>query len=158
MKCFINKVENWDDLIDRASFSHNTSVHEGTGYTPHVLIYGTPARIPSSFSNESDPKIYHSYLTDLFIDIHEIARANLIKAKLRSKEYYDKRIYPETFHAGERVFLVNDRKFNKFSNEYSGPYQIVECLDHENVQIKIRNTTQIVHTNKLKKCAYDEPG
>lgn len=35
LKCFVNSEDNWDELMERASFSYNTAVHEGTGYTSH---------------------------------------------------------------------------------------------------------------------------
>lgn len=35
LKCFVNSEDNWDELMERASFLYNTSVHEGTGYTSH---------------------------------------------------------------------------------------------------------------------------
>lgn len=52
LKCFMNTEEHWDELIGRANFSHNTAIHEGTGYSPHELIFGHTARIPSSFNLE----------------------------------------------------------------------------------------------------------
>lgn len=147
--------------INRPSFSYNTSVHEGTGCTPHELIFGNQVRVPSSFCYENEPSTYYSYLTDLFKNINnlqKIARTNIIKAKEKSKAHYDKRVNPVTFHVGEYVLMTNDSKTSKLSNEYLGPYLIVECLDRENIRIKIRNKTRIVHANRLKKCAYDDPG
>lgn len=160
LKCFISKEEYWDDIIERATFSYNTAVHEGTGYTPHELIFGTIARIPSSYNQESDPETYYSCLTNLFNqirDLQESARINLVKAKERSKTYYDKRIYSGTFKLNDNVFMTNEQKTGKFSNEYLGPYQIVEVMDKENVKIRIKNSTKIVHANRLRK-AYYEPG
>lgn len=161
LKCFVIRKENWDELINQANFSYNTAVHEGTGYTPHELIFGTQARVPSSFRYEDELETYHSYLSDVFKNIHDLqetARTNLMRAKKRSKTYYDRRINPETFHTGEYVLLTNNYKTNKFSAEYLGPYLVIESLSHGNVRIKIGNTTRIVHSNRLKKCAYDEPG
>lgn len=162
LKCFVSKERNWDEWIERATFSYNTAVHEGTGYTPHELIFGTPARIPSSFSREKGPETYHAHLSNLFRNIKNLqisARNNLIKAKERSKVHYDKRVNPVTFNVGEAVLLVNNSKVNKFSNEYTGPYLIVECLDHGNVRIQIKpNKTRVVHTNRIKACTYYEPG
>ena len=46
---------------------------------------------------------YAEYLRDLFDKINtlqQIARENLIKSKLKSKEYYDRRINPQNFKIG----------------------------------------------------------
>ncbi|KMQ88537.1 enzymatic polyprotein endonuclease reverse [Lasius niger] len=161
LKCFINKEEYWDELIERASFSYNTAVHEGTGYSPHELIFGYTARIPSSYNCDDDPETYNAYLTNLFEktrDLQESARANLIKAKERSKMYYDKRVNAVTFKVNDNVFLINDAKTDKFSKEYHGPYRVIEVLNHENVKLKIGKSIRIVYVNRLRKAHYNEPG
>lgn len=97
---------------------------------------------------------------ELFEKIHEIqeaARTNLIKAKQRSKIYYDKRMNPVTFNINDNVFLINKKKKDKFDKEYLGPYKIIETLDNENVKIRIGKTTRVVHVN-LRKSYYGEPG
>jgi len=58
-------------LIERASFVCNISVHEGTRFTPHELIFWIPARIFFSFNLEPD-LVTCFYLTNLFIKIREI--------------------------------------------------------------------------------------
>jgi len=161
LKCFVRKEEEWDELIERASFSYNTSVHEGTGFTPHELIFGTPARIPSSFNPEPDSATYCYQLTSLFVKIRDLqrtAKANLERAKRKSKEYYDRRVNQAMFEPGDSVFLINNHKTDKFSAEYLGPYRVIEVLNHENVRIKINSTNRIVHSNKLKKAYSSEPG
>jgi hypothetical protein len=129
-------------------------------YTPHELIFGYTARIPSSYNHEEEPETYNSYLFNLsekVRDLQESARINLMKAKERSKGYYDKRVNLVEFKENDYVFLLNV-KTDKFSKEYLGPYHVVEILDRENVKIKIGNHTRIVHVNRLRKACYSEPG
>jgi len=161
LKCFINKHENWDDLIEQANFSYNTSVHESTKYTPHELVFGRTARVPSQFSYDEDPETYDRYFTNLFDDIRELqadAKRNLEQAKLRSKEYYDRKTNQQNFKLGDHVFLLNESKSNKFADNYSGPYKIIEVLDHYNVRLQIRHATKIIHMNRLRRAHYEEPG
>ena len=160
LKCFVEREDEWDLHIDRASFSYNTSVHEGTGYTPHELIFGTPARIPSSYNTESTQETYSHHLTNLFKDIKGLqqkAKVNLEKAKEKSKQYYDRRVRPVMFQPGDNVFLLNEPKTNKFAPDYLGPYRVLEVMDR-NVTIEIRGTTRVVHSNKLKKAYISESG
>jgi len=74
--------------------TYNTSVHEGTEYTPHELVFGRAARVstsnilPDGKGNES----YSEYATILYnriFDAQTSARKNLEHAKIRSKRYYD---------------------------------------------------------------------
>jgi len=89
----VDNKKDWDRYLKLACFSYNTSVHEGTQYTPHELVFGKTARVPTSgtppedLSNES----YTEYLTSLYnklSDVQSAARDNLRKAKERSKIYY----------------------------------------------------------------------
>lgn len=41
LKYFIKNNEEWDDwVVIMAMLSYNTSIHEGTRFTPHELVYG----------------------------------------------------------------------------------------------------------------------
>ncbi|XP_036142126.1 uncharacterized protein LOC118645358 [Monomorium pharaonis] len=154
LRCFVRKENDWDKFIERASFSYNTSVHEGTGFTPHELIFGSPARIPSEFNSDPEPETYGNRLMKVFSEIRDLqrnAKENLDKAKQKSKTYYDKRVNAIIINPGDSVFLINNLKTNKFVTEYLGPYKVVEVMDHENVRLEINGTTRVVHTNKLKR-------
>jgi len=70
LKCFINKHENWDDLIEQVNFSYNTWVHKSTKYTSYELVFGRTAHVPSQFSCDEDPETYDHYFTNLFNDIN----------------------------------------------------------------------------------------
>lgn len=152
IKCFIEKERDWDAMIERASFAYNTSVHEGTRFTPHELVFGRVARLPSSSSDKSPLETYPEYLTNLFHqirDLQEAARANLEKTKIRSKAYYDRRVNEQNFQVGDYVFLLTHGPL-KLADQYSGPHEILQVLDNGNIQIRIRNSSRIVHPNRLR--------
>ncbi|XP_050462030.1 uncharacterized protein LOC126857007 [Cataglyphis hispanica] len=86
LKTQVEKEKEWDNYINMAMFSYNTSVHEGTKFSPFELIFGRIARLPSAHTpiDENLEITYQQYLTDLFNkinDIQEEARKNLIAAK-----------------------------------------------------------------------------
>lgn len=98
----------WDTYLKLATFSYNTSVHEGTQYTPHELVFGRLARLPSSDppSLDNANESYTDYLTNLFDKIRNVqqgARENLIESKERSKKYYDRRAKPHSFKINDKV-------------------------------------------------------
>jgi transposase InsO family protein len=145
----------WDEYLRFATFSYNTSVHEGTQYTPHELIFGKTARAPSSdppIENEPN-ETYFSYLENLFEklrDTQDNARENLKRAKERSKKYYDRRMNAYTFKVGNHAYLLKEPSKGKLDDQYTGPYEIIEVLGNNNVKLQIGNRTRIVHIDKLK--------
>lgn len=150
------KKDNWDEYLKLATFSSNTSIHEGTRYTPYELVFGKTAETPSSSAPiTADPnESYSQYLSALFNklrDTQEIARTNLRNAKIRSKRYYDKKTRPREFNVGDYVYLLKEPLKNKLDNRYSGPYQIIERLSNHNVKLEIsQRRHRIVHTDKIK--------
>jgi len=136
-----------------ASFSYNTSVHEGTRYTPFELVFGKIANSDSSLDSELN-ETYFQYLTTLFDklrDVQTIAYENLIQAKLRSKRYYDRKISPRKYNVGDLVYMLKGPIKNKLADRYVGPYKIIDILENNNVKLEISsNKTRVVHIDKLK--------
>lgn len=155
LKQVVKDKRDWDLYLKLACFSYNTSVHEGTQFTPHELVFGKLARVPTSelspeeLCNES----YAEYLTNLYNkirDVQEAANKNLSAAKIKSKTYYDKRTNPHNFKIGDNVYLLKEPT-HKLGDQYVGPYSIIEVLRNHNVKLRINaRTTRVVHTDKLK--------
>ena len=146
----------WDEHLRLATFSYNTSVHEGTKYTPHELVFGRVARVPTANPpmDEEQNESYSEYLSNLYNrlrDVQECAKENLIASKKRSKQYYDKRSRPYHFKVNDQVFLLKEPNKGKMTNQYVGPYTIIKVLPRNNVVIRISDKkTRVVHTDKLK--------
>ncbi|XP_036150748.1 uncharacterized protein LOC118648534 [Monomorium pharaonis] len=155
LKQVVENKENWDEYLALASFSYNTSVHEGTGYTPHELVFGKIARTPTSEPppEDLDNESYANYLTNLFNklrDVQTAAHDNLVSAKRKSKNYYDRRVRPRHFEPGDEVYLLKEPT-HKLGDQYTGPYKICEILDNHNVKLEISpRRFRIVHADKLK--------
>lgn len=156
LKQYVSKNHEWDKFLKLASFSYNTSVHEGTRYTPYELVFGRMARTPSSNPDVTDvaDESYANYLTTLFNklnDVQAIARENLINAKERSKRYYDRKINIHKFKVGDFAYLLREPQKGKLGDQYSGPFKILEVTKNHNVKLQMSsNKTRIVHQDKLK--------
>lgn len=155
LKQIIDDRNNWDEYLKLASFSYNTSVHEGTKHTPHELVFGRIARVPTSETplDQESNESYTEYLTTLYNklrDVQAIARDHLIASKERSKKYYDQRINPDKFRIGDKVFLLKEPT-HKLGDQYTGPHKIIEILGESNVRLELSpNHTRVVHMNKLR--------
>jgi hypothetical protein len=161
LKQYVNKFTEWDELLEYATFSYNTSTHESTGYTPYELVFGKLARQPSSEITDDigKEKTYDDYLHQLMTKIHDLqalARECLIASKIKSKYYYDKKINPQTFQINDKVFLLNEPKKGKLGDQYSGPHIITDILPNGNIQILYKGKLKIVHPNKIRKTKIDK--
>jgi len=162
LKTQINREANWDEYIKLAMFSYNTSVHEGANYSPYELVFGRIARLPSAHPliEENIEPTYHEYITNLFHKIRDLqtqAHLNLVQAKERSKKYYDRNINPRALEQGTLVYLLKEPRKGKFTDQYTGPHEVLELLPPSNVKLKIGNQTRIVHVDKVK-LAHSKPG
>ena len=61
LKQFVAKNSEWDDWIELAMFSYDTSVHEATKCTPYELIFGKHKRKTDSSSRQPTKKITNKY-------------------------------------------------------------------------------------------------
>jgi len=75
----------------------------------------------------------------------------IVEAKFKLKKYYDKKINPQTFKPGDQVFLLKGPKPGKFGDKYTRPHEVVlETLNRNNIRIKIKKNSRIVHPNRLR--------
>ena len=154
LKQFVIESE-WDEHLPFASFSYNTSMHEGTRFTPHELVFGRIARIPVSAVNlNTETESYADYLANLdqkLTDAQILAKENLIRAKERSKNYYDRHTNPQRFLLNEDVYMLKEPRKNKLADQYVGPFRIIELLPRNNVRLRISaKRTRVVHCDKIK--------
>ncbi|CAB0036646.1 unnamed protein product, partial [Trichogramma brassicae] len=96
LKTVAGKNKEWDDILEMAMFSYNTSVHEAHQFQPFQLVFGKLPTLPTAEAIEKSGKIvtYTDYVRKLcktLSEIKSIAREKLIDAKLRNKFYYDKK-------------------------------------------------------------------
>ncbi|KAL7299237.1 hypothetical protein TKK_0007831 [Trichogramma kaykai] len=157
LKTVAGKNREWDDLLEMAMFSYNTSVHEAHQFQPFQLVVGKLPTLPTAESIEKTGKIvtYTDYVRKIcktLAKIKTIAREKLIEAKLKSKFYYDKKANAEKFEPGDSVYLLKGGKQHKLNDQYTGPYLVLEVdNDKNNVKIEIKNKHKVVHANRLKK-------
>ena len=104
---------------------------------------------------EDQPKTMDGYLRNLVTRLHKVqnlARENLIRAKERSKRYYDRKIVHRIFKIGNSVYLLPGYKIRKFRNHYLGPFAVSDTYQNGNVKLKLgQNKFKIIHPNRIRK-------
>ena len=153
IKHYANNYDDWDQLLPFAMFAYNTSVHEATNFTPYELVFGRMARVPNSFPEGEELETYGTYLRDLIVRVNEIqklAATSLNKAKLRSKEIYDRRARPLNAKVGDQVYVIKDTRQGKFDSRAHGPYTILGFTSNTNVTLETENGERFSkHADKL---------
>lgn len=150
------KNKAWDEWLDFAILSYNTSTHEGTLYTPHELVYGRLARMPSAGSfPDVSTESYAKYLERLQNKLSGTitkARENLISAKIRAKRYYDRGTRPCKFSPNDQVFILREPRKNKLESQYTGPHKVLEILQNgANIKVLLNSgKIRIIHSDKAK--------
>lgn len=147
--------DRWDDLIPYALFVYNTTTHTATGYSPHYLLYGCEAEIPTNLKHSPTPVYnYDNYALVLNNNLkraHEIARTNIIKRKELNKNNYDKTHNNEVnFQIGDFVLIKNEVKNHKYANNYNGPFEITDIPSEHNFTLRMGNKIKTLHKDKLK--------
>ncbi|KAB0793022.1 hypothetical protein PPYR_12642 [Photinus pyralis] len=152
------KQTDWDNWIDFAMFSYNTTVHTTTKFTPFELLFGIKANLPTSITKNPQFKYtYDDYIDNLTLKLQEsqaIARKHILGSKEQNKKYYDQNSSTQKFDIGDKVFLLNEQskpgRAQKLIPNYSGPYEIVEVNPPVNCTLLVKNKRTKVHNNKLK--------
>jgi len=103
-------------------------------YTPHEVVFGRVVRGPTSstLADDKSNESYSEYATTLFNTIFgHISTPKSRTYKLRSKQYYYRKIYPQAFNKDDYVLLLKEPLKGKFDEQYKRPYKI---LGYNNLQ------------------------
>lgn len=144
----------WDTWLPYAMFVYNTTPHTSTKYTPHELVYGHIAELPSSLT--LPPALnynYDCYANELKARLrhcHQIAKKHIQQAKETAKRQYDKNAREISFSIGDMVLLRHEARPNKLAELWSGPFPITKIISSENTEIQLSKRKNIVHNNRLK--------
>ena len=155
LKQYTNSDEEWDEWVDIAMLNYNTCLQESTRYTPYEVVFGRLARLPSNDPLRDGDLLptYKGYVENLVTRLNGIQRMaydNLVQSKLKSKKYYDRKINPVNFKIGDYVYLLSGPKPGKLGDHYSGLHKVLEILSKTNINIQIKNSSKVVHANRLR--------
>ena len=146
----------WDYHLPYFQFFYNTVVNGSTNYSPHELLYGRAARLPTSVYAPGANLSYEDYTSEMraiFRDIHKKARENLILSKEKRKLIYDKSAKEWQPSWGDLVLLQRDvlGTGKKLQNQWHGPYEVQERPSEQTAVIMKDGKFERVHVNRLKR-------
>ena len=155
LKQYLEGRCDWDKWLPTWQLAYNCAEHEAHNQSPHELVYGRKARIPSSFPVGEELVTYDEYLAGVSQSLEQLqtlAALNTIQAKYRSKYYYDIKLNTKHFRKGELVHCLKEPKTGKFSNECHGPFEITH-VDYNSHNVHLRHGSKIIvtHVDKIKR-------
>ena len=84
------------------------------------------------------------------------AKKYLIASKETNKKYYDRTAKAKEFRIGDQVKLLKGGKINRFADQYTGPFEIIQTYPNGNVKIQLTATqSKVVHSNRLEHTQMD---
>ena len=162
LACYVHdEQELWETYLPFVTLAYNTSVQTSLNETPLYLFYGREPNLPTdeiqSIRYRAIENKEEKYKQEWQRAI-EIARENLIKAKNKQKEYYDKQSKISIVKVGQFVLLNAQGTRGKFSNRWDGPYRVTRRISDENIELIVPKEEMIlgdkakfiVHVNRTK--------
>ena len=159
---FVNQHRNdWDDHIPYVLMAYRATVHESTGCTPNLLMFGHEICLPLDLmvGSPSDRVQlpcrveYLAWLENSILKSCEFTRQNLANSARRQKHYYDWKLKIRPFEQGQFVWRWYPPTANvTFGRGWTGPYKVLTKVNDVNYQIQ--KTPQhkpiVVHADHLK--------
>ena len=155
----------WPTHLPFVVNAYNTTEHSATGFSPFFLMYGreqnTPIDVVLGDTRPSGQQVgnYAQLLVDRMRQAHALARENLKRTAERVKKYYDVGVRHKQFNEGDRVWMLNPRRFKKKSPKwerpYVGPFTVVKKINDVNYLITrgAGSSAIVTHVDKLKRYA-----
>ena len=105
----------------------------------------------SDAPNDPSPEEIEDYakkFTDLRSRLDEEVKSNVGDAQKKQKKYYDAKHQQGTYEVGSLVLVKNMRKLTrkggKMDPNWTGPYEVVECVGSNNYRLRRRNGKQMI--------------
>jgi len=155
----------WCERAPLAAAAYRASIHESTGYSPYLVMFGRENRMPIDilWENPSDEEEYFISVNDyverqrtVMQSVYSQVRAHLGVAAQRRKDYHDIKVKPDKFHVGLWVWYFYPRRrvglSPKWQKFYTGPYLVTHVIEPNDVvlQKSKRAAPFVVHEDKLK--------
>jgi hypothetical protein len=153
--------ENWDRNLGCLAGAYRASVHESTGFTPNMLMFGRETRLPIELmfcppegnTSETYGGFAH-HIRERLDRAHHLCRNQLQAKGQRQRESYDAKSTLRKFQLGDLVwfaaFTEDKNLAPKLRRKYTGPAVITNKLNDLVYQIQInKKDKRVVHHDKL---------
>ncbi|MEW8544975.1 MAG: reverse transcriptase domain-containing protein [Candidatus Thiodiazotropha sp.] len=155
--------DDWDENIPLLMMAYRSSIHESTGVSPAMMMFGRELTLPVDMTLgrpiREDSLCATDYAYQLerkLLDIHDFARKHLSISSESMKRRYDVKMNKVPYKVGDAVwyfFPKRKKGFNpKLQRPWKGPMIVIECLNEVlyKIQSSPKSKPMVVHHDKLK--------
>ena len=134
MRCFCEKVTEWQKWLHVLEFSINNTVNESTGYSPFYLDMGRNPMTPGLVNvpvNSAEATLYDPVaFVQAHREIPDIARDTLLEARKRAANDAARAVRDPGYAVGDEVLLATrtfkkSKHGKKLRKRWEGPYRVV---------------------------------
>ncbi len=163
LKAYVNEDrDNWDDHLPYIMMAYRATIHESTGCSPNLMMFGRELHLPIDVmmgpppQNSGPPECpveYVEWVRRTLETAHAWAYKHLKVSASRQKRYYDLRAKPTRYSPGQFVWRwYPPAAKKKLGKGWTGPYKIMKCpTDFHCVIRRYPDSVDIrVHVDQLK--------
>ena len=163
LRCLMTDVTDltrWKDFLPTVEMVINSLPNRSTGYSPFFLMYGYHPVLPVELlkGDESTNVETVSKFVERTQEVWRSARAQMEKAVVAQKKYYDQKHRDIQFAVGDTVLLSTQNLRlkgipHKLQRKFCGPYKILERIGAQAYRLKLPDTWRIhpvFHVSLLK--------
>ena len=164
------RLNNWIDVLPSITFSINQSVHSGSKYSPHEIVFGQRPKFPLSPPKPTDfetiPPDMHTYVrkhAEKLQIIRSEVKNNIVLSQQKMLERANKNADPLQVKEGDYVYLLKERTGvgQKLKNTCTGPFVIHHCVSPHMYMLRNPENGTIlpseVHIDRLSMAYVREP-
>ena len=163
LRCLMSDVPDltkWVDYLSTVEMVINSLPNRSTGYSPFFLMYGYHPVLPIELlkgDETTNIETVAKYL-ERTQEVWRSARANMEKAVVAQKNYYDKKHREVQFAVGDTVLLSTQNLRlkgipHKLQRKFCGPYKVLEKIGTQAYRLKLPDQWRIhpvFHVSLLK--------
>ena len=153
--------------LDYVAFAYNSTTHLATKFTPNFLQFGRELcsslnlLLPKPTATYESHGQYAAEVSERAEVAYELAREFLNTSAELAKRMYDKKLRPQSFNQGDKVFIYSPRKFKnknpKWQRKYAAECKVVSKLnDASYIVYDVQSKhNRIVHVDKMRLLSRD---
>ena len=163
LRCLMSDVSDltkWTDYLPTVEMVVNSLPNRSTGYSPFYLMYEHHPVLPIELlrgDESTNVETVSKFLTRTQ-EVWRSARAQMEKAVVAQKKYYDQKHRDVQFAVGDTVLLSTQNLRlkgipHKLQRKFCGPYKILEKIGAQAYRLKLPDTWRIhpvFHVSLLK--------
>ena len=122
----------WDQQLPMLLLSYRSAVHETTGFSPSMLVYGRELTLPVDLMYGRPDEGYSGqsqYVSDMqrrLDAVHSFARDTASLHNSRTKRRYDLRADTSLFETGDLVWLANPQRTKGVCPKLTNPWEVIQ--------------------------------